>query len=148
MAVDGVRDTSFLLSCYLPDANHAAAAAYARTWKKPPRLPLTPFGAYELNNSLRRLLHKQLVRPADLAAVAQMVRADVADSLLEDCPLEAWRWIDTANQISRRLTPQTGTRALDLLHIAQAQMRGATVFLSFDRNQRQGATLAGFAVAP
>ena len=141
-------DTSFLLSCYILDANHAAAAAHARTWTKPPRLPFSPFGAYELNNALRRLLHKGLVQPADLAAVAQMLRVDVASALLEDCPLEAWRWIDTANQISRRVTPQTGTRALDILHLAQAQIRGATVFLSFDRNQRQAAALAGLTVAP
>lgn len=141
-------DTSFLLSCYIPDANHPAAAAYARSWQKPPRLPLTPFGAYELNNSLRRLLHKGLLQPADLAAVAQMVRADVARSLLEDCPLEAWRWLDTANRISRQITPHTGTRALDLLHIAQAQLRGATVFLSFDKNQRTAASHAGFTLAP
>ncbi|MDO8545190.1 MAG: PIN domain-containing protein [Opitutaceae bacterium] len=141
-------DTSFLLSLYLPDANHAAAVGYTRGWKRPPRLPLTPFGAFELNNSLRRLLHKGRLQSTDLVAVAGLVRADVANEVLEDCPLEAWRWIDTGNQISRRVTPQPGTRALDILHLAQAQIRGATTFLSFDRNQRQAAALAGLTVAP
>ena len=141
-------DTSFLLSLYLPDANHASAVGSANRWTRPPQLPLTPFGAFELNNSLRRLLHKGRLQSADLAAVARLVRADVANGVLEDCPLEAWRWIDMANQISRRVTPQTGTRALDLLHLAQAQIHGATVFLSFDRNQRQAAALAGLTVAP
>ncbi|MGH7955941.1 MAG: hypothetical protein ACREH8_02895, partial [Opitutaceae bacterium] len=72
------------MSCYIPDANHTAAAAYVRRWKKPPRLPLTPFGAYELNNSLRRLPHKGLLLPADLAAIGRMIREDVGISLLED----------------------------------------------------------------
>ncbi len=141
-------DTSFLLSCYLPDANHAAAAAYSRTWKRPPQLPLTPFGAYEFNNTLRRLLHRGLLQPADLPAVARMVRADLMGGMLVDSPQEAWRWIDLANQTSRQITPRTGTRALDILHVAQARMRGAKVFLSFDRNQRRAATLAGLTVAP
>ena len=141
-------DTSFLLSCYLPDANHPAAAAHARAWKKPPHLPLTPFGAYEFNNTLRRLLHQGLLQPADLPAIARLVRADVASGVLEDSPLEAWRWIDLANQTSRQITPRTGTRALDILHVAQARMRGAKVFLSFDKNQRRAASLAGLTVAP
>lgn len=141
-------DTSFLLSLYLPDANHASAVRYASGWTRPPRLPLTPFGAFEMNNSLRRLLHKGRLQSTDLAAVAGMIRADVANEVLDDCPLEAWRWIDVANQISRQVTPQSGTRALDILHLAQAQIRGATVLLSFDRNQRQAAALAGLTVAP
>ena len=141
-------DTSFLLSLYLRDANHAAAAAHARTWKRPPRLPITPFGAFELNNSLRRLEHGGFLKPNDLPAIARVIRADLTGLVLEDCPLEAWRWIDTANQISRRVTPATGTRALDLLHLAQEQMRGAKVFLSFDRNQRRAAAHVGLAVAP
>lgn len=141
-------DTSFLVSYYLPDANHAAAAAHVRQWKRPPWLPLTPFGAYEFNNALRRLQHKGLLGPADLAAIARHVRADAAQGIWADAPLEAWRWIDTANQVSRRITAQTGTRALDLLHVAHALIRGATVFLSFDRNQRQAAQAAGLAVAP
>lgn len=141
-------DTSFLLSCYLPDANHAAAAAHARTWKKPPHLPLTPFGAFEFNNTLRRLLHRGVLQPADLPAVARMVRGDLANGVLLDSPLEAWRWIDVAEQTSRQITPRTGTRALDVLHLAQARMRGAKIFLSFDKNQRKAASLAGLIVAP
>ncbi len=141
-------DTSFLLSLYLPDANHAAAVAHTRGWNRPPRLPLTPFGVFELNNSLRRLLHKNRLQSADLVAVNRMIRADVLNEVLEDCPFEAWRWIDTANRISRQVTPRTCTRALDILHVAQAQIRGATVFLSFDRNQRDAAKLAGLTLAP
>lgn len=141
-------DTSFLLSLYLPDANHAAAVAHARTWTRPPRLPLTPFGVFELNNTLHRLLHKGRLQSADLLAVTRTIRADVADGVLEDCTFEAWRWIDTANRISRQVTPRTGTRVLDILHVAQAQIRGATVFLSFDLNQREAAKVAGFIVAP
>jgi predicted nucleic acid-binding protein len=103
---------------------------------------------FELNNSLHRLLHKNRLQAADLLAVNRMIREDVLSAVLEDCAFEAWRWIDTANRISRRVTPRTGTRALDILHVAQAQIRGATVFLSFDRNQREAAQLAGLNVAP
>jgi hypothetical protein len=111
-------------------------------------LPLTPFGVFELNNALHRLLHKGRLQPADLLAVTRTIRADATDGVLEDCTFEAWRWIDTANRISRQVTPQTGTRALDILHVAQAQIRSATVFLSFDLNQREAAKATGFIVAP
>lgn len=141
-------DTSFLLSLYLPDANHAAAVTRARLWTRPPLLPLTPFGMFELNNALHRLLHKGRLQPGDLTSVSRMIRADIADGVLDNCPFEAWRWIDTANRISRQVSPRTGTRALDILHVAQAQIRNATTFLSFDRNQRAAAQAVGLIVAP
>lgn len=141
-------DTSFLLSYYVPDANHGAAAAHVRGWKRPPQLPLTPFGSFEFNNSLRRLIRAGHLLSGDLAVIARAVRADAISGVITDSPLQAWRWIDLANQTSRQVTPQTGTRALDVLHVAMARVYGAKVFLSFDKNQRQAAQAAGLSVAP
>lgn len=141
-------DTSFLVSLHIADSNHTRAVAHAGTWREPPHLPLTPFGAYELNNTLRQLLHRGSIQASDVAFVASRIKRDLAVGILEERPLEAYRLIDTANRISRQITATTGTHALDLLHIALAQMHGATTFLTFDRNQARAAKPAGMTVAP
>jgi hypothetical protein len=42
-----------------------------------------------------------------------------------------------ARQVSQQTTPQPGTRAADLLHVAAALELGAATFLSFDLQQRK-----------
>ena len=142
-------DTSFLISLYFADSNHRRAVSYAATtWTVPPQLPLTPFGAYEFNNTLRHLLYRGVLRSADLAFIAQRLTRDLGSGMIEERPLEAYRLIDTANRLSRQITPKTGTRALDLLHVALAQIHGAKTFLTFDKNQASAAVLAGMKAAP
>lgn len=143
-------DSSFLVSLYVPhDVNHTRAAGHAQRWQRqPPGLPLTPFGAYEFNNALLRLAYFGHLHPGDLGAVGRMVADDLSAGLFESRPLEAYRWIEEANRLTRQITPHTGTRALDVLHLALARLHRATVFLSFDNNQRRAAEAAGFTVLP
>jgi predicted nucleic acid-binding protein len=141
-------DTSFLVSLHVADSNHTRAVAHASTWTTPPHLPFTPFGAFELNNTLRQLLYRGTLQPDDATFVASRITRNLARGILEERPLEAYRLIDSANRVSQQLTARTGTRALDLLHVALAQMHGARVFLTFDRNQGRTAALAGMTVAP
>ncbi len=141
-------DTSFLVSLYVPDANHPAAATHASNWRQPPLLPLTPFGAFELNNTLRRLVFLGLFKAADLRRLARRVREDLGNGVLQDRPLEGYRLIQEGEEVSRHITSGHGTRALDVLHIAAARLHRCTLFLSFDKNQRLAARAAGLTVGP
>lgn len=45
-------------------------------------------------------------------------------------------------------TPRTGCRTMDILHVAGALQIKPTVFISFDRRQRDLAGLVGLSVLP
>lgn len=137
-------DTSFLVSLYVFDANTAAANAYAKAWKRPPLLPFTPFSAFELNNTLRRVLQTK----ADLTLAMKRIRSDFGVGIYVATPLQGYRLIDEADRISRLVTAKHRARALDVLHLANARISGARVLLSFDKGQRAAALDLGLTVAP
>jgi predicted nucleic acid-binding protein len=142
-------DTSFLVALYHPAAtHHPAAARVADAWTAPPRLPLTPFGAAEFQNALLRLAHAGVLRAAEVRAATREMEEDTARGYFERLPLHAYQWIQEAGQIMRLVTPQTGARTLDGLHLALARIHGTRVLLSFDGNQRRAALAAGMKVAP
>ena len=137
-------DTSILVSLYVLDANTLAANAYAKAWKRPPLLPFTPFSAFELNNTLRRVLQTK----ADLALAATRIRSDIGAGIYAATPLQGYRLIDEADRVSRLVAAKHRTRALDVLHLANARINGARVLLSFDKAQRAAALALGLTVAP
>ncbi|MDR1281556.1 MAG: PIN domain-containing protein [Opitutaceae bacterium] len=57
-------------------------------------------------------------------------------------------WLDTVLLAAETITPRTGTRTLDIIHIALARHHEASHFISFDHNQRKAAAAAGFLLTP
>ena len=142
-------DTSFLASLYLPnDARHGDALAVVNTWTVSPRLPFTPFAMLELRNVLARLQYKGRLHMGDARAFEQLVRDDLQAGILDAYPFHACEWMDATFALVEKVTPLTGTRTLDVMHIAFAKLCGAKTFLSFDTNQRKAAKAAGFALLP
>ena len=142
-------DTSFLASLYLvTDARHGDAIAISQAWTKPPLLPLTPFGMLELRNVFSRLQYKGEMHMGDARLCEQHIKLDLKDSILESVPLHTYEWLHTAHELVDKITPLTGTRTLDVLHLAIARLNGAKTILSFDKNQRLAANAAGFALLP
>jgi predicted nucleic acid-binding protein len=142
-------DTSFLASLYITgDAHNALATRILEGWQTAPRLPLTPFGMIELLNVLSRLQFKGKMHAAEALVSETLVRQDLATGVLETMPLRAYEWMRAAQDIARNITPLTGTRTLDVLHLAIARLNGAKTILSFDKNQRLAAKAAGFALLP
>ncbi len=137
-------DTSFLVSLYVFDTNTSAANAHAKAWRRPPLLPFTPFSAFELNNTLRRVLRTK----ADLTVAAKRIRSDIASGIYASAPLQGYRLIEEADRISRAVATKHRARALDVLHLANAKISGARVLLSFDNGQRAAALDLGLLVAP
>ncbi len=142
-------DTSFLVSLYIhADAMHAKAVAEARTWQFRPELPLTPFGWVELENTLARLAQNKRLSTKGTDGITAAIKGDVGGGLLRAAPLRAYEWLATARELSRTITPVTGTRTLDVLHLALAKIEGCTHLASFDGNQRRAAAKAGLKLLP
>jgi len=142
--VSDYADTSFILSLHLAvDANHARAARFARTWTTPPYLPLTDFGTYEATNALMQLVARRLLTLTEATALVREVAGGRATGVFRDDALDHPAWLHRAHELAVAITPRTNVRALDLLHVAAAQMLGVRRFLTLDANQLRAARAAG-----
>jgi len=142
-------DTSFLVSLYVAsDRRHADALAIANAWKTPPRLCFTPFTQLELLNALARLEFQKHITLSEVMACKKLVKQDLQTGVLESVPLHTYAWLHTAHDLVDKITPLTGTRTLDALHLAIAKLNGVKTILSFDKNQRLAAKAAGLALLP
>ncbi len=142
-------DTSFLVSIYLKiDSLHLRAVEEVGTWTEPPELPLTPFAIVEIENTFSRLQHKGRLTAKEVTALLGLLKEDIGGGFLRSAPLRAYEWMETARDLSRRVTPRTGTRTLDVLHLSIAKAERSTHLASFDTNQRRAAEAAGFKLIP
>jgi predicted nucleic acid-binding protein len=142
-------DTSFIASLYLAnDRRFSEACKIATELPGDAGLPLSPFGVLELRNVFARLEWKGVLHRADSEALLRELKRDVESGLFSATPLHAYIWMEAAMEAVATITPQTGTRTLDALHVALACLHGAKAFISFDANQRRAALAAGLNLVP
>jgi predicted nucleic acid-binding protein len=146
--VSAYADTSFVLSWFIPDANHSRAVSRIAACKGPAGLPWTPWSGVEFNNSLRALVARGLLSPSVPLQVGRQLRSAFRVGDLVAAPLPVYRWWAQAEELSRAHTVRLGVRTLDLLHVAAARVQGADEFLTFDQRQRGLAEAAGLLVGP
>jgi predicted nucleic acid-binding protein len=139
-------DTGFIASLYLKETTSAQARAAIQA--APVALPLTPLALLELRNAFNRAVHRRRITASERDALWQDVEADLASGFLVLAPVASGPLHDTARKLSDRHTPATGTRSLDLLHVAAALSLGAKQFFSFDERQRKVAASEGLDVKP
>jgi predicted nucleic acid-binding protein len=142
--VSDYADTSFLVSLHLAiDANHARATQFARGWTAPPYLPLTDYGTYEATNALMQLVARRQLSLAEASALVREIAAGQTTGIFRRAMLDHPAWLQRAHELAVTITPALNVRALDLLHVAAAQLLGRTRLLTFDANQRRAARAAG-----
>ena len=139
-------DTSVLVSLYISDANSPKADAWRQA--NPVPIEFTGFHRIELRNALSLAVFQQRLRSAEAQVAWQDVEQDLAAGLLVPAP-ESWaKVVQEAERLAELHTPTTGSRSLDILHVAAALASGATEFCTFDERQRRLAQLAGLRVQP
>jgi len=142
--VSDYADTSFILSLHLAaDANHGRAVRFARTWFAPPHLPLTDYGTYEATNALMQLVARGQLTLAEATALVREIAGGQASGVFRHAALDHPAWLRRAHELAVTITPTANVRALDLLHVAAAQLLGTDRLLTFDSNQVRAARAAG-----
>lgn len=138
-------DTSLLVSLYCLDANSAAAAGALQPAKDP--LLVTALCELEVVNAFGLRVFRKEISTLKAEASLRNFDKDLRDGVfqLRTLPEAAYA---RARQLSRRITPQFGTRTADLLHVAAALELGASGFFSFDIQQRRAAQAAGLNLNP
>ena len=100
----------------------------------------------EVGNALRLKRFRHEIGDEQLSASMSMVTGDLASGRLVRTGVDWPSVYAEAERLSATTTTEVGVRAIDLVHVAAALVRGASGLVSLDRRQRAAAGLAGLAV--
>ena len=139
-------DSSFLVSCYLLDANTPLARAYLSGTSA--SLAWTALHALEVRNAFELGVFRGLLTTADVAAEWANLESDLRSARLVRATVKWPAAFRRAARLSELHSATTGTRSLDILHVAAAKSVCAVEFISFDRCQLALANGTGLLVAP
>jgi len=139
-------DSSFLVSCYVIDANTSQARTYLSAIGSP--LLFNVLQALEVRNAFELGVFRGLFSAADAASAWANLEQDVRSGRLVKSGVNWPLAFRVASVLSHRHSATTGTRSLDVLHVAAARSLRVAEFVSFDGRQRTLATGLGMNVAP
>ena len=139
-------DSSFLVSCYVVDAHTPRAKAYLSTTSAP--LLFTALHALEVRNAFKLGVFRGLFTAAAAAAAWRNVESDLRNGRLVKTAVKWPVAFRVAATLSERHAVTTGTRSLDILHVAAGKALRSVEFVSFDARQRTLAMAVGIRVAP
>ena len=139
-------DSSFLVSCYIVDVNTAKAKAWLSRTGAP--LVFTALHALEVRNAFQLGVFRGFFSAADAAATWVNLETDLRSGRLIKTAVNWPVAFRIAARLSERHSSVTGTRSLDILHIAAAKTLRATELVSFDTRQRTLAEAVGLSASP
>lgn len=127
-------DTSFLISLYGRDASSEEARQVAATLDSP--FAFTPLHRHEARNALRLAIFRKDITPEQCEAVMVTMDEDEKAGVLVESPV-AWAEVfERAEGLSASHTRKLGTRAIEVLHVAAADVLGIREFCAFDSRQK------------
>lgn len=139
-------DSSFLVSCYIVDANTAQAKAYLSRTGAP--LIFTALHLLEVRNAFKLGVFRGFFTAANAVAAWRNVESDLSGLRLVRTTVKWPVVFRVASRLSEQHSMAIGTRSLDILHVAAAKAARAVEFASFDARQRTLAATVGLRVVP
>jgi hypothetical protein len=106
------------------------------------------FSAAEFGNAIRFAAFRQAISQADALASLAAFETDLRSGHLQVASCDLAEVIGEATRLSELYTLTGGHRSFDILHVAAARLLKATIFLTFDLNQRKLAAAARLAPGP
>ena len=129
------------MKLYLPEAETSSVAAYVRGLKEP--LPFSHLHEIEVKNALRLKVFRKEALSSPVSKSIRTIDKDVDLQILKRPELN---WVDVfrrAEELSKRFSSRSGSRSLDLLHVASCLLIPCRDFLTFDDRQALVAEKAG-----
>ncbi len=137
-------DSSAIVKLYAPEPDSAAVASYVRDLKQP--LPFSHLHEIEVKNALRLKVFRKEALSRQVLTSIRSLEKDLARQLLKRPDLN---WADVfrkADELSKRFSARSGSRSLDLLHVASCLLIPGRDFLTFDDRQAKVARKAGLRI--
>jgi predicted nucleic acid-binding protein len=144
--MSATADSSLIVALYLNEAD-SARADVACAFVAPP-VRLTDWHRVEIANAFQRAVKNERITAEQATLLWQDFTDDVALGRFKIAQVDHAAVLARTLTLSQKHTATTGTRSLDLIHIASALEIGATDFLSFDYRQRDAAKAEGLKVLP
>lgn len=139
-------DTALFVKGFVLEADSPDAVAILESAGEP--FIYSHLHELEIPNAIRLKRFRGEITKAQETAAIRTFRADVDAGRFERINYDLGAVFIRAEQLSAKYSGETGTRSLDLWHIAAALEAGCTSFASYDSRQRKAATLCGLAVVP
>ena len=134
-------DTSALRPLFIHEERSQRVSRYLRRHRAAIRI--TRFGYAELINSIACAVFREDISPAQFSAAVADMDVDLKAQRVTIVDL-LWRGaMDRATQVSRKHTPELGSRMLDVLHVASALELGVKTIITYDQRQIELARSAG-----
>ena len=127
-------DSSFLVSCYIVDANTPQARAFLDEHDLP--LAFTALHDLEVRNALRLGVFRGILSEEQAKAAAANLDADLRAGRLVRRTVQWPLVFRLASRLGEQHAAVTGTRSLDILHVAVAKTLRLKELASFDSRQR------------
>jgi predicted nucleic acid-binding protein len=126
-------DSSAIVKLYAPEPDSAAVAEYVRRLSVP--LPFSHLHEIEVRNAMRLKIFRG---EAESRKVLRSIRAIESDAAAQVLKRPGLNWPDVfrrAEDLSKRFSSRSGSRSLDLLHVASCLLLECRNFLTFDDRQ-------------
>jgi predicted nucleic acid-binding protein len=134
-------DSSAVVKLYIPEVDSELLANYVRRLKDP--LPFSHLHELEIKNALRLKAFRKDAQARQVSKSIRLIDKDRDSYILKRPELN---WVDVfrkAGELSMRFTGRSGSRSLDLLHVASCLLIPCSEFLTFDSRQASFARKAG-----
>ena len=137
-------DTSVIVKLYIKEKH----SLYISNWLKENNeaIPLTIFHELEFNNAINLKKFRAEITTNELRLIMAKFAEHESKGIFYRPQIS---WTDTfkyAVDLSRKHTSKTGSRSLDILHVASALSIKADRFLTFDERQSRLAALSGIKI--
>jgi len=144
--MSATADSSLIVALYLAEADSARADATCASL--PPPILLTDWQRVEIANAFQRAVKNGRITDAQAAQLWQDFSTDISAGRFQIIAVDHAAVLTRTLALTQKHTATTGTRSLDLIHIASALEMNTSDFLSFDYRQRQAGTAEGLNVLP
>jgi len=137
-------DTSIIVKLYVKEEHSLDASNWLK--KNNEAIPLTIFHELEFNNAINLKEFRVEITTDETRLIMAKFAEHESKGVFYRPQIS---WADTfkyAVDLSRKYTRKTGSRALDILHVASALSIKAERFLTFDERQSKLASIAGIRI--
>jgi len=137
-------DTSVIVKLFVKEEHSLDASNWLR--KNNEAIPLTVFHELEFNNAINLKEFRAEISPDETRLIMARFAEHESKGVFYRPQISWAESFKYAVDLSRKHTKKTGSRALDILHVASALSIKADRFLSFDERQSKLASLAGMRI--
>ena len=137
-------DTGVVLKLVVEEPLSAVVRAFVATRRIP--VPISKLVELEMENALQAMLFRKRITLEQLERARKLVLELIRRGRFVRVDLSLDRIASEALNLAGVVTPVTGCRTLDLMHVATVKLLGVREFVSTDKRQIEGAKLYGLEV--